>query len=88
MSYASDVKSYTTRVRACAVANVVNHLINIGDKHNGRVPRDYYERIIKCLEEIGVEISLDALYKRVQREELNRLKTLKHHVILHQYQKW
>ena len=73
MSFNSDVKSYTARIRACAIANVGDDLIHIRSKNNGRVPRDDYKRSIKSLEEIGVEIILDAMNKRVAREELNRL---------------
>ena len=73
MSYNSDVKSYTARIRACALANVVDDLTQIRARNNGRVPRDDYKRSIKSFAEIGVEITLDALNKRVARKELNRL---------------
>ena len=73
MSFNSDVKSYTARIRACALANVVNDLIQIRARNNGRVPRDDYKRSISSLAEIGVEITMDAMYKRVAREEFNRL---------------
>ena len=73
MSFNSDVKSYTARIRACALANVVDDLTQIRARNNGRVPRDDYKRSIKSLAEIGLEITLDAMYKRVDRKELNRL---------------